>query len=42
MTSLFESLSFRRGPAMGNRFMLAPLTNSQSFDDGRLSGVEKN
>jgi len=42
MTSLFESLNFIRGPAMGNRFMLAPLTNSQSFDDGRLSGVEKN
>jgi 2,4-dienoyl-CoA reductase-like NADH-dependent reductase (Old Yellow Enzyme family) len=38
--SLFEPLSFSHGPAMKNRFMLAPLTNSQSHDDGRLSDEE--
>lgn len=38
---LFEPLEFRRGPAMPNRFMLAPLTNSQSHADGRLSEVER-
>lgn len=42
METLFEPLSFRRGPAMKNRFMLAPLTNSQSHDDGSLSDVERN
>lgn len=40
-SSLFEPLEFRRGPAMKNRFMLAPLTNSQSHPDGRLSDVER-
>ena len=30
----------RRGPAMKNRFMLAPLTNCQSHPDGRLSDEE--
>ncbi len=40
MTDLFEPLSFARGPAMKNRFMLAPLTNSQSHPDGVLSDVE--
>lgn len=40
MTSLFEPLSFTRGPDMKNRFMLAPLTNTQSHDDGRLSDEE--
>lgn len=40
MTDLFEPLSFSRGPAMKNRFMLAPLTNSQSHPDGVLSDVE--
>jgi 2,4-dienoyl-CoA reductase-like NADH-dependent reductase (Old Yellow Enzyme family) len=39
---LFEPLTFSRGPAMSNRFMLAPLTNSQSHDDGRLSDDEFN
>ena len=33
-------LSFIRGPAMKNRFMLAPLTNLQSHADGRLSDDE--
>ncbi len=40
MTDLFAPLSFRRGPAMKNRFMLAPLTNLQSFPDGKLSDDE--
>jgi 2,4-dienoyl-CoA reductase-like NADH-dependent reductase (Old Yellow Enzyme family) len=40
MTKLFEPLSMQRGPAWRNRFMLAPLTNSQSYDDGRLSDDE--
>jgi 2,4-dienoyl-CoA reductase-like NADH-dependent reductase (Old Yellow Enzyme family) len=40
VTDLFEPLSFMRGPAMKNRFMLAPLTNSQSHEDGVLSDVE--
>lgn len=38
--SLFEPLSFSHGPAMPNRFMLAPLTNLQSHPDGRLSDDE--
>ncbi len=42
MNSLFDPLSFSRGPAMKNRFMLAPLTNCQSHADGRLSDVEQN
>ncbi len=37
---LFEPLSFARGPAWKNRFMLAPLTNQQSHPDGRLSDAE--
>jgi 2,4-dienoyl-CoA reductase-like NADH-dependent reductase (Old Yellow Enzyme family) len=41
MPSLFESVRFQRGPAMANRFMLAPLTNSQSHDDGTLSEAEQ-
>ncbi|WP_428630169.1 NADH:flavin oxidoreductase [Sphingopyxis sp.] len=39
---LFESLPLARGPAMKNRFMLAPLTNRQSHGDGTLSDVERN
>jgi len=38
--TLFEPLSFAYGPAMKNRFMLAPLTNLQSHPDGRLSDDE--
>ena len=34
------TLSFKRGPDMPNRFMLAPLTNSQSHEDGVLSDAE--
>lgn len=37
---LFEPLSFKHGPAMKNRFMLAPLTNCQSHADGTLSDEE--
>jgi len=33
-------MTFARGPAMKNRFMLAPLTNLQSHPDGRLSDDE--
>jgi 2,4-dienoyl-CoA reductase-like NADH-dependent reductase (Old Yellow Enzyme family) len=40
MTDLFSPLSFVRGPAWKNRFMLAPLTNTQSHPDGRLSDEE--
>ena len=40
MSSLFEPLPFARGRAMKNRFMLAPLTNSQSHAAGRLSDDE--
>ncbi|HYG26544.1 MAG TPA: NADH:flavin oxidoreductase [Caulobacteraceae bacterium] len=38
--SLFDPLTFDHGPAMKNRFMLAPLTNTQSHPDGRLSDEE--
>jgi len=40
MTHLLEPLSFSHGPSMKNRFMLAPLTNQQSHEDGRLSDEE--
>jgi len=40
MSNLLQPLSFSRGPAMKNRFMLAPLTNTQSHDDGVLSDEE--
>jgi 2,4-dienoyl-CoA reductase-like NADH-dependent reductase (Old Yellow Enzyme family) len=40
MTDLFEPLGFRHGPGLKNRFVLAPLTNCQSHDDGRLSDEE--
>ncbi|MEY4372797.1 MAG: hypothetical protein RL219_1566, partial [Actinomycetota bacterium] len=40
MTSLFDSVPFTHGPAMQNRFMLAPLTNQQSHEDGTLSDAE--
>lgn len=42
MADLFSPLSFARGPAMKNRFMLAPMTNQQSHPDGRLSDDEYN
>ncbi len=37
---LHEPLTLTRGPALKNRFMLAPLTNQQSHEDGRLSDEE--
>ena len=40
MTDLFEPLRFKSGAVMKNRFMLAPLTNTQSHADGRLSDDE--
>ena len=40
MSNLFHSLSFKSGAVMKNRFMLAPLTNTQSHADGRMSDDE--
>ncbi len=40
MTSLIDPLTFSHGPSMKNRFMLAPLTNQQSHEDGRISDEE--
>ena len=40
MPQLFEPLPFARGRAMPNRFALAPMTNTQSHADGRLSEDE--
>ena len=40
MPHLLEPLRFSHGPTMKNRFMLAPLTNQQSHEDGRLSDEE--
>lgn len=40
MNTLFDPVAFTRGPAMKNRFMLAPLTNQQSNQDGTLSDAE--
>ncbi len=40
MTRLTDPLTFSHGPAMKNRFMLAPLTNQQSYEDGRISQEE--
>ena len=37
---LSDALPFPRGPAMANRFMLAPLTNWQSNADGTLADAE--
>lgn len=40
MSDLFQPMSFKSGAVAKNRFMLAPLTNSQSHADGRLSDDE--
>jgi len=40
MTTPFAPLTLSRGPQWPNRFMLAPLTNCQSHDDGVLSDEE--
>jgi len=42
MTRPNEALQFRNGIVMQNRFVLAPLTNSQSHEDGTLSNDEYN
>ncbi|WP_082639253.1 MULTISPECIES: NADH:flavin oxidoreductase [unclassified Sphingopyxis] len=42
MVSLFEPLTLPRGPAMKNRFLLAPMTNQQARDDGTLTDDELN
>ena len=40
MKDLFQPLNFSCGVSLKNRFMLAPLTNTQSHTDGRLSDDE--
>lgn len=42
MTDYTAPMTFAHGPAMANRFMLAPLTNLQSNPDGTLSDDEIN
>ena len=37
MNKLNDNIAFPCGISMKNRFMLAPLTNTQSFEDGTLS-----
>ncbi len=37
---LFDTVGFRCGEVMKNRFMLAPMTNTQSHEDGTLSEEE--
>jgi len=39
-TSASSPIKFKCGAVMKNRFMLAPLTNTQSHEDGRLSDEE--
>lgn len=41
VSKLFQPLSLLHGPAMKNRFMLAPLTNQQSGLDGRASEFDR-
>ena len=40
MKDLFRPLTFSSGATLKNRFMLAPLTNTQSHPDGKLSDDE--
>ena len=40
MKTLFSPLAFTSGQQMPNRFMLAPMTNTQSNEDGNLSDDE--
>jgi 2,4-dienoyl-CoA reductase-like NADH-dependent reductase (Old Yellow Enzyme family) len=42
LADLFAPMTLSHGPAMKNRFMLAPLTNLQSHPDGTLSDDEFN
>ncbi|WP_256475004.1 NADH:flavin oxidoreductase [Amycolatopsis sp. WQ 127309] len=41
VSDLFEPLTLAHGPAMRNRFMLAPLTNQQSEHDGSASPFDQ-
>ena len=40
MSSVLDPMRFSRGSELKNRFMLAPLTNWQSHEDGILSDEE--
>ena len=40
MSNLFQPIHFKSGTSLKNRFMLAPLTNTQSHADGTLSDDE--
>jgi 2,4-dienoyl-CoA reductase-like NADH-dependent reductase (Old Yellow Enzyme family) len=40
MSNLFKPINFKCGVSMKNRFVLAPLTNTQSHADGTLSDDE--
>jgi 2,4-dienoyl-CoA reductase-like NADH-dependent reductase (Old Yellow Enzyme family) len=40
MASPIDSIQFKHGPKIKNRFFLAPLTNQQSLEDGTLSEDE--
>jgi 2,4-dienoyl-CoA reductase-like NADH-dependent reductase (Old Yellow Enzyme family) len=40
MDPLYQPLAFAHGPSVKNRFMLAPMTNEQSHEDGTLSDDE--
>ncbi len=42
MADVMSPMEFTRGKALPNRFMLAPLTNSQSHEDGTFSDRELN
>lgn len=41
ISDLFKPLTLLHGPPMRNRFMLAPLTNQQSMDDGTASEFDR-
>lgn len=41
LSNLFQPLTLLHGPAMKNRFMLAPLTNQQSHRDGMASELDQ-
>ena len=40
MTNANSTINFTCGATMKNRFMLAPLTNQQSYENGQLSNDE--
>ena len=42
MSAPSQKLSFKHGPSLKNRILLAPLTNTQSHEDGTLSEDELN